>query len=107
MEGPRVRMAHNRPQIVQSASFARLLGHRRWRERAREAAVDGKSVTLRALSILEAFDWAHRRLTLTDIARRSNLPLATAHRHIQELLDWRALERMPDGTYQIGARLWR
>jgi DNA-binding IclR family transcriptional regulator len=66
----------------------------------------GRSVTLRALSILDAFDSMHRRLKLTDIARRSNLPLATAHRHVQELVDWHALERRDDGTYQIGARLW-
>jgi IclR helix-turn-helix domain len=53
----------------------------------------GRSVTLRALSILDAFDSVHRRLKLTDIARRSNLPLATAHRHVQELVNWHALER--------------
>ncbi|GAA4569050.1 IclR family transcriptional regulator [Planotetraspora kaengkrachanensis] len=66
----------------------------------------GRSVTLRALSILDAFDVRHRRLNLTEIARRSNLPLATAHRHVQELVDWHALERRADGTYQIGTRLW-
>ena len=66
----------------------------------------GRSITLRALSILEAFDAAHRRLNLTEIACRSELPLATAHRHIRELVDWQALERREDGTYQIGPRLW-
>ncbi|MDW5330288.1 IclR family transcriptional regulator [Plantactinospora sp. KLBMP9567] len=66
----------------------------------------GRSVTLRALSILDAFDSVHLRLRLSEIARRSNLPLATAHRHVQELVDWHALERREDGTYQIGARLW-
>jgi DNA-binding IclR family transcriptional regulator len=69
--------------------------------------VDEKSVTLRALSILGAFDWVHRRLKLSEIARRSNLPLATAHRHVQELVDWQALERLEDGSYRIGERLWR
>lgn len=66
----------------------------------------GRSVTLRALSILGAFDVTHRRLNLTEIARRSDLPLATAHRHVRELVDWQALERRDDGTYQIGSRLW-
>ncbi|WP_246274061.1 IclR family transcriptional regulator [Phytohabitans houttuyneae] len=66
----------------------------------------GRSVTLRALSVLDAFDTAHRRLNLSEIARRSALPLATAHRHVRELVDWQALERGEDGTYQIGARLW-
>jgi DNA-binding IclR family transcriptional regulator len=66
----------------------------------------GRSVTLRALSILDAFDPVHRRLNLTEIARRSELPLTTVHRHVRELVDWHALERREDGSYQIGARLW-
>jgi DNA-binding IclR family transcriptional regulator len=65
-----------------------------------------RSVTLRALSILDAFDPGHRRLNLTEIARRCDLPLATVHRHVRELVDWHALERRPDGSYEIGARLW-
>jgi DNA-binding IclR family transcriptional regulator len=66
----------------------------------------GRSVTRRAFSILDAFDATHRRLNLTEIAGRAQLPLATAHRHIRELVDWQALERRADGTYQIGSRLW-
>jgi DNA-binding IclR family transcriptional regulator len=65
-----------------------------------------RSVTLRALSILGAFDPAHRRLNLTEIAHRAELPLSTVHRHLRELVDWHALERREDGTYHIGARLW-
>ncbi|MGI5241208.1 helix-turn-helix domain-containing protein [Dactylosporangium sp. CA-139066] len=38
------------------------------------------SVTSRALALLGAFDGEHRRLTLSDLARRAGLPLATAHR---------------------------
>ncbi|BCB91218.1 IclR family transcriptional regulator domain-containing protein [Phytohabitans suffuscus] len=66
----------------------------------------GRSVTLRALSVLDAFGPAHRRLNLSEIAHRADLPLATAHRHVRELVDWHALERREDGTYQIGPRLW-
>lgn len=66
----------------------------------------GRSVTSRALTILEVFDRRHRRLTLSEIARGAALPLATAHRLVAELVLWRALERLPDGTYQIGARVW-
>lgn len=65
-----------------------------------------RSVTSRALTVLEAFDHRHRHLTLSEIARRSHLPLATAHRLVADLVRWDALERMPDGTYQIGTRLW-
>jgi DNA-binding IclR family transcriptional regulator len=66
----------------------------------------GRSVTRRALSILEAFDSTHRQLNLSEIARRAGLPLTTVHRHVRELVDWQALERRADGSYQIGARLW-
>jgi len=63
-------------------------------------------VTSRALSVLECFDTAHPRLTLSDISRRAGLPLATAHRLVGELESWCALSRDEEGTYEIGARLW-
>ncbi|MFR9728041.1 IclR family transcriptional regulator [Saccharopolyspora sp. MS10] len=66
----------------------------------------GRSVTGRALSVLTAFDGEHTRLTLTSIARRSAIPLATAHRLVGELEAWGALERDDDGRYAIGLRLW-
>ena len=66
----------------------------------------GQSVTARALALLGAFDAAHPRLTLSDLARRTGLPLATAHRLARELEAWRALERDDDGLYHIGLRLW-
>ncbi|ORT56531.1 IclR family transcriptional regulator [Streptomyces sp. CB03238] len=66
----------------------------------------GASVTRRALAILGAFDMAHQHLSLSDIARRTGLPLATAHRILAELVAWRALERGPDGRYRVGLRLW-
>ncbi len=64
------------------------------------------SVTSRALDVLGAFDPGHRRLTLSELARRAGLPLATAHRLIGELHRWGALDRLPDGDYVIGRRLW-
>lgn len=66
----------------------------------------GRSVTSRALQVLECFDVDHTRLSLSDIARRSGLPLATAHRLVGELQCWRALTRADDGMYEIGSRLW-
>ncbi len=65
-----------------------------------------RSVTSRALTVLAAFDHRHRQLTLSQIARRAHLPLATAHRLVADLVAWDALERLPDGTYEIGRRLW-
>lgn len=66
----------------------------------------GQSVTARALALLGAFDVAHPRLSLTELARRADLPLATAYRLAGELESWRALDRDDDGFYRIGLRLW-
>jgi len=73
---------------------------------AGNAREPGRSVTARALALLGAFDAAHPRLSLSDIARRTGLPVATAHRLARELETWRALERDEDGLYHVGLRLW-
>lgn len=64
------------------------------------------SVTSRALKLLGAFDARNPRLTLSELARRSGLPLATAHRLLIELASWGAVTRQPSGEYVIGRRLW-
>ncbi|GIJ49441.1 IclR family transcriptional regulator [Virgisporangium aliadipatigenens] len=66
----------------------------------------GVSVTARLLRVFEAFTAEQPRLTLSEIARRVGLPLATAHRMIDELVRWGALERDDDARYHIGLRLW-
>lgn len=66
----------------------------------------GHSVTSRALAILAAFDERHRRLTLTELAARAELPVPTAHRLVGELVTWGALSRTESGNYVIGRRLW-
>ena len=66
----------------------------------------GASVTSRALALLGAFDEAHRRLTLTRLAERADLPVATAHRLVAELVGWGALARTASGEYVVGRRLW-
>jgi DNA-binding IclR family transcriptional regulator len=63
-------------------------------------------VTSRALSVLDAFDDRHPRLTLTDIARRSGLALSTTHRLVAELEQWQGLSRREDGRYEIGRKVW-
>ena len=70
------------------------------------AQEQGRSVTSRALAVLDAFDDRHPRLSLTDIARRSGLALSTAQRLVAELEEWQALARRPDRRYEIGRRLW-
>lgn len=66
----------------------------------------GASVATRTLALMAAFDGTHRRLTLSEIARRADLPVATAHRLIAELQTWGALTRQPSGHYVVGRRIW-
>lgn len=73
---------------------------------AGNTASPGVSVTSRVLALLGAFDSAHRSLTLSQLAQRAGLPLATAHRLVAELVAWGALVRQPAGDYVIGRRLW-
>ncbi|MEH0542058.1 IclR family transcriptional regulator [Streptomyces sp. B21-105] len=70
------------------------------------SAAPERSVVDRTLSILGAFDRDNRTLTLSDISRRSGLPVATVHRIVNKLHGWGALERCVDGMYTIGLRLW-
>jgi DNA-binding IclR family transcriptional regulator len=66
----------------------------------------GASVVSRAMAVLGAFSERHRRLTLTELARRADLPLPTAHRLVGELTALGALVRVPSGEYVIGRRIW-
>lgn len=63
-------------------------------------------VVARALRLLEAFSDDRPTLTLSELARRSEVPLSTAHRLVAELEAWGAVERDGVGRYQIGLRLW-
>jgi DNA-binding IclR family transcriptional regulator len=69
-------------------------------------AVAGRSVTGRALGLLDAFSATAPRLSLSEIASRSGTPLATAHRLLAELTGWGALVRRADGRYEVGRKLW-
>ena len=66
----------------------------------------GRSTASRVLSLFAAFSSVCPVLGLTELARASGLPMATAHRLAGELVAWGALERREDGRYQIGLRLW-
>src|SRR4029079_3082409 len=81
----------------------------RWVEDDRVAgntSTPGASVTSRALALLGAFDEEHRRLSLTALATRAELPVPTAHRLVGELVEWGALARLASGDYVVGRRLW-
>ncbi|WP_433558291.1 IclR family transcriptional regulator [Pseudonocardia xinjiangensis] len=63
-------------------------------------------VLARALQILGAFSADHPAMTLSELARRTRLPVSTVHRLLAGLVDWGALERGDDGAYRVGLRLW-
>lgn len=73
--------------------------------RGRPAGPTG-SVVGRALQMLDAFSAQRRALSLSEIARRTEMPLSTVHRLMHELCAWGAVERGEDGLFRIGLRLW-
>lgn len=72
-----------------------------------ENSVPSRTVTGRALAVLDTFDAKHRRQSLAAISRRAELPLTTVHRLVHELENQNALVRGSDGDYEIGSKIWR
>lgn len=66
---------------------------------------DGSTSLRRALGLLDVFSPSHPVLTIRDIAKRSGIPRSTAHRIVQDLLDWGALER-GEGGLRLGVKLF-
>lgn len=64
-----------------------------------------RSVPAKLLALLDAYSHEHVAYSLSELARRTGLPIATAHRLISELASWGALERGEDSRYRIGLRL--
>lgn len=73
---------------------------------AGNTSVPGATVTSRVIALLTAFDQGHSRLSLSELARRADVPLATAHRLVGELSRARLLTRTRSGEYTVGRRLW-
>lgn len=65
-----------------------------------------ESVLSRAARILEAFSQDEPALTVSEIARRSGLHVATASRLVAELVAHGFLSRDDDRMVRIGVRLW-
>jgi DNA-binding IclR family transcriptional regulator len=66
----------------------------------------GASLVARTLQVLGAFDEQHRTLRLHEIADRAGLPRPTTLRIVRALTEGGGLDRLPEGTYGIGRRLW-
>ena len=73
--------------------------------RSPSATDSGDPVLDRAFALLAGFDPTHRVLSLTDLARRSKIPLSSALRLARRLVSLGALERR-GRDYVVGLRLW-
>ena len=73
---------------------------------AGNTSAPGTTVASRLLAVVGAFDDRHRNLSLSQIARRAQIPLPTAHRLVGELVGGGALQRRDDGRYVIGRLVW-
>jgi DNA-binding IclR family transcriptional regulator len=67
--------------------------------------VVGRTVPGKLLGVLDAFSHERNASRLSELARRTGLPLSTAHRLVGELVRWGRLERGEDGRYRVGLRL--
>jgi DNA-binding IclR family transcriptional regulator len=73
---------------------------------AGNSSTPGQSVTAKLFFILEAFRGERTALTMSEISRSAGLSTSTTHRLIHDAVAAGALERLPDGSYTIGIRLW-
>ena len=71
---------------------------------AGNSAEAGRTVISKVVGILTAFTGGER-LSLTEVARRADLPMSTTHRLTVELTQRRLLLRGEDGLYQAGLAL--
>lgn len=65
-----------------------------------------QSTLARAVQVLEAFDVKASTLTASDIARRTGLPMASAHRIIGHMVALGLLERDDSKRLRVGVRAW-
>jgi DNA-binding IclR family transcriptional regulator len=66
----------------------------------------GESSRARAVRILESFTPDEPELTVTEVARRSGLHLATASRIVGQLVEAGLLSRGADREVRVGMRMW-
>jgi DNA-binding IclR family transcriptional regulator len=66
----------------------------------------GKSVGQRLIAILGLFEKSMQPLTLNQISEQTGLPVATAHRLVNELVTGGLLTRGSDRRFRVGTRLW-
>ncbi|WP_261166406.1 IclR family transcriptional regulator [Microbacterium sp. Marseille-Q6965] len=72
-----------------------------------DSALGRRSSIERAHRLLSAFDYAHTRLTLSELSRRTGTPLTSTHRLVSDMLQLGMLERDDEGCLTIGVDMWR
>jgi DNA-binding IclR family transcriptional regulator len=77
-----------------------------WHTDAMPRVATGESSLARAVRILESFTPDDPELSVTELARRSGLHLATASRIVGQLVDSGLLSRGPDREVRVGMRMW-
>lgn len=68
---------------------------------------DGVAALDRAIAMLGAFEGGRPVLSLAELAARTGLYKSTILRLMNSLLSGGLLERLPDGRYRVGSRLFR
>jgi DNA-binding IclR family transcriptional regulator len=68
---------------------------------------DGLGSAARIVTMLRVFAEGETILSIKQIAERSNLPPATAHRLLEHLLALGMVERAPQRRYRVGAEFFR
>lgn len=77
-------------------------------DQAKLARRDKPTSTIqRAFQVLNVFDFDNRRLTLSEIARRSEIPVPTTYRILQSLEAAGAVQRDRENRYAVGMTIWR
>jgi DNA-binding IclR family transcriptional regulator len=74
---------------------------------AGNARDQGRTTASRLFAVLDAFADIQRPMTLSEISRAAQVPVSTVARLTSELVGWGGLRRTPEGTYEVGSRLWR
>jgi DNA-binding IclR family transcriptional regulator len=68
--------------------------------------MNDKSVLAKAFTILGVFRRNEDGLTVSEVARRTRMPLATVHRICLQLCDVGVLERSGAGRLRVGVLMW-
>lgn len=67
---------------------------------------DGESLISRVARVLEAFDRDNETMSLSTLANRAGLPVATTYRLVTEMVKYGLLDRAVNKDIKVGLHLW-